>query len=146
MATTATDREALTREWMTVAHSEEYDRFGEFLAESYVLVEPGIPAEGVAGPEGEAHGPEGVADYMRLVHQAFPDMTVAIDQLVGREDVVFCEARMRYTWTGEWRGLEPTGNAVDVPFVEVIGFEGESIASQRSYMDTQAVLAQMGLA
>jgi carboxymethylenebutenolidase len=42
-------------------------------------------------------------------------------------------------------GLAPTGRKVRVPFVVVMGFEGDSIAFERIYWDQASVLSQIGL-
>lgn len=139
------DAEQLVREWLDVAHAGEYSRFDEYVSESYVLYEAPVPEEGVAGPQGEAHGPEGVAEYMRLVHQAFSDMEISIARLLAAEDVVMYEGTMSYTWSGARLGIPPTGDDVEVPFMEVTEIADGKIEAQRSYMDRLDIQEQMGI-
>jgi carboxymethylenebutenolidase len=42
-------------------------------------------------------------------------------------------------------GVKPTGRKVRVPFVVVVGFEGDKVAFERIYWDQASVLAQIGL-
>jgi carboxymethylenebutenolidase len=42
-------------------------------------------------------------------------------------------------------GVKPTGRKVVIPFVVVVGFEGDKVAFERIYWDQASVLAQLGL-
>jgi carboxymethylenebutenolidase len=42
-------------------------------------------------------------------------------------------------------GVAPTGRAVMLPVVVVMGFEGEKVAYERIYWDQASALAQIGL-
>jgi len=51
--------------------------------------------------------------------QAFPDLHVAIDELVAEGDRVFCRSTLTGTHDGEYKGLPPTGRRVAVESAEV---------------------------
>lgn len=145
MSEATTDPQQLVRDCIVATHSEDYSKLPEYVSESFVLYEAGIPDEGVSGPEGEAHGPEGLEQYMRLTHAAFPDLEVTVTGMLSNDDLVMYEGIMSYTWEGEWLGLPPTGNEVEVPYVEVAEIADGEIREMRSYFDTQDVLEQMGV-
>ena len=42
-------------------------------------------------------------------------------------------------------GIEPTGRKVVIPFVVVVGFEGDKISFERIYWDQASLLVQLGL-
>jgi carboxymethylenebutenolidase len=42
-------------------------------------------------------------------------------------------------------GVAPTGRKVVIPFVVVVGFEGDKIAYERIYWDQASMLVQLGL-
>jgi carboxymethylenebutenolidase len=42
-------------------------------------------------------------------------------------------------------GIAPTGRKVVIPFVVVVGFEGDKISFERIYWDQASMLAQLGL-
>jgi carboxymethylenebutenolidase len=42
-------------------------------------------------------------------------------------------------------GVAPTGRKVTIPFVVVVGFEGDKIAYERIYWDQASMLVQLGL-
>lgn len=145
MAQATTDVEQLVKQFNAAAHGENYSEIPDYVSESFVLYEAPIPEEGVPGPEGEAHGPEGVEQYMRLTHSAFPDLEVTISTMLSNVETVMHEGRMSYTWEGEWLGIPPTGNEVEVAFVEVTEVGNGNIQEIRSYFDTQDALEQMGV-
>lgn len=145
MTEATTDVEQLVRNCIAATHDENYSEIPDYVSESFVLYEAPIPEEGVPGPEGEAHGPEGLEQYMRLTHAAFPDLEVTISTMLSNEETVIYEATMTYTWEGEWLGVPPTGNEVEIPFVEVAEVEDDEIQEMRSYFDRQDALEQMGV-
>jgi predicted ester cyclase len=55
-------------------------------------------------------GPGGVAEGIRMLLVAFPDLSASIERLVGEEDYVVAKVRMAGTNTGAYpRVPEPTG-------------------------------------
>lgn len=65
-------------------------------------------------PPGIPSGPEGALQYRSMLHQAFPDLRVKVEDIVAEEDRVAVRAR----WTGTHRGsfpgmpVPPTGRQV----------------------------------
>jgi steroid delta-isomerase-like uncharacterized protein len=54
-------------------------------------------------PAGIPHGPEGALQYRAILHRAFPDLRVRIDDIIAEGDRV----AVRATWTGSHRGPLP---------------------------------------
>lgn len=54
-------------------------------------------------PPGVPLGPEGALQYRSMLHQAFPDLKVTIEDIVAEGDRVAVRAR----WTGTHRGTFP---------------------------------------
>jgi steroid delta-isomerase-like uncharacterized protein len=54
-------------------------------------------------PPGTPPGPEGALQYRAVLHAAFPDLRVKIEDVVAEGDRV----AVRATWTGTHRGLLP---------------------------------------
>jgi carboxymethylenebutenolidase len=73
---------------------------------------------------------------------------VPLSRTVDGERVV-AEFIVRFTHTREmpyWLpGIPPTGRAVEVPHVVIMGFEGDKVAYEHIYWDQASVLAQIGL-
>ena len=71
-----------------------------------------------------------------------------LSRTVGQERVID-EFIFRFTHDLEmdWMlpGIPPTGRRVEVPFVVIVEFQGDKIASERIYWDQASVLVQLGL-
>jgi predicted ester cyclase len=50
---------------------------------------------------------------------AFPDLHVAVDELIAEGDKVFCRSTMTGTHDGEYKGIPPTGRQVSAESAEV---------------------------
>jgi carboxymethylenebutenolidase len=95
-------------------------------------------------------GADGVADfYAKYFIGHWPDDTkiIPVCRTVGTDRVVE-EMVMSFThdipMSTFLPGVAPTGRAVVLPVVVVMGFEGEKIAYERIYWDQASALAQVG--
>ena len=57
-------------------------------------------------PPGTPPGPEAALRWSKMLHQAFPDLRVTIEDIVAESDLV----AVRATWTGTHRGVFPPLN------------------------------------
>ncbi len=99
-------------------------------------------------------GARGHDDVLRFYRDFFvdtfpPDFEVTnLSRTVGEERLVD-EIVASFTHTVETPiflpGVVPTGRAVRVPMVVVVGFEGGKVASEHIYWDQASVLVQVGL-
>jgi predicted ester cyclase len=103
----------------------------------------------VVGSGTTFRGPEGVRQYSKAWADGFPDAQLAIDQLISSGDTVVVEYTSRGTHTGplanEAGTIAPTGRSVTLQFCDVLEFAGGKLRCRRSYQDTGALLAQLGL-
>ena len=59
------------------------------------------------------NGPEGLKTFVRTLHEGFPDLRVAIDDVIAEDDRVGVRWHTeQQTHTGPYRGIPPTGRAV----------------------------------
>jgi len=71
-------------------------------------------------PEFVFHSPAGdwsleqVKQADTSFYAAFPDMNVIIEDMVAEEDKVFVRVNYRGTHQGEFMGIAPTGNTLDI--------------------------------
>lgn len=82
-----------------VLNGRDLDAVGDFFADERI-------AEGVRG---------GCFSYF----QAFPDLHVAIDDLIAEGDRVFCRSTMTGTHDGEYKGIPATGRRIAAESAEV---------------------------
>src|SRR5436305_7394868 len=64
-------------------------------------------------------GLEGVKDYIRMVRTGFPDISIAIEDLVAEEDKVVVRTTWRGTHLGEYDGIAPTGKQVTRTMIQI---------------------------
>jgi len=107
----------------------------ELLTDDSVYVDPNLPL---------AVGPEAMTRTL-AVFQTSVEGHWGIDQVLAAEDD---HVVVRWTGTGrhvgEVMGIPPTGNAVKVAAISVLGFRDGKIASHHIVWDTLAFLRQIG--
>ena len=104
-----------------------------------VLHEPYV-AEPIAGTER-------LRDFHQVLFAAFPDETLAIEQLISSGDWVVARTIARGTQTGGFLGIPPTGRQFSVPECLVYELrEDGRIRNQWTYVDSGQIAEQLGYA
>ena len=80
---------------------------------------------------------------VRELGVAFPDQRQAIEDLVASDDRVMLRIRLQATHTGPFRGMAPTGRAVDVRVARWFRLEDGPIAEHWALLDTSSLLRQL---
>lgn len=133
-------RSELARKMYEGFNRRDYDAGVEALSERCQIINV---------PFGESFtGKEGARDFMRRWAAAFSDARVEVKNLILSDDYAVVEFLGRGTHTGSLSTpvgtLEATGKQAEVPFCDVIHFEGNEIVSIRSYFDAATMLRQLG--
>ena len=78
-------------------------------------------------PDGSTleRGPEDVRRFVGVLHSAFPDMHVSIDDQIARGDKVVNRITVRGTHQREWRGIAPTGKEIEIKAINIFRFSPE---------------------
>ncbi|WP_255168229.1 ester cyclase [Natrononativus amylolyticus] len=109
----------------------------EIFAESFVLHYPSSPAE--------PRDREEYREYVETFRSAFTDLTYAVDDVIADGDT----AALRYTATGthdgELLGVEPTGERVSVPGMEMYRVENGEIVEMWTSYDALGLFRQLGV-
>ncbi|MGH2674709.1 MAG: ester cyclase [Actinomycetota bacterium] len=94
-------------------------------------------------------GRDGFRQFMERFATAFPDMKKEVTNEIASEDQVVMEFRLRGTHDGLLRTptgeIPPTGKAVDLRVIEVLGIRDGKVAVLRNYSDSATLLSQLGL-
>ncbi len=92
-----------------------------------------------------APGLTGLTDWVMLMHHAFPDFHVIVEDEIADGDRVVQRMTARGTHQGELFGVSPTGNAVCVSFIEInrVGLDG-TFVEHWSAVDLLGLLQQLG--
>ena len=129
------DNKALFHRWCEVISQNRLDRVEEIIAPDEVdhALPPGVPG-----------GLEGVKQLFRLLHTAFPDLQIQIDDLIAEGDQVVGRVTARGTHQGEFMGIAPTGQPVSFNAIDVVRIAGGKIVEHWIQLDLLGVLQQLG--
>lgn len=94
-----TERELTTlvdRVWDEAVENGDVDVIDEVVTDDYVGHTPGSP-EGIRGPEG-------FKQYVRTLREAFPDLSVTVDDRLIAEDAIVDRYTLQGTHEGDFQG------------------------------------------
>jgi steroid delta-isomerase-like uncharacterized protein len=130
------DHAATARRMYELISAGDIDGFSEHLADDFVEheVTPGL-----------APTRAGVKDFFRMQRAAFPDMRMAVEDVVASGQKVV--ARVKYTGTnqGAFMGMPATGKRVEVQLIDVFLFGDDGRVDEHwGVLDALALMQQLG--
>jgi predicted ester cyclase len=81
--------------------------------------------------------------FYGMLLRAFPDATVEINEQLGERDLVATRKTLRGTHRGEIWELPPTGNRVELEFIDIFRVKDGKLVEHWTSMDIGALRAQM---
>ncbi|USN98301.1 MAG: ester cyclase [Phycisphaeraceae bacterium] len=105
------DAKRITREYYElVVGTGDVDRIDEFIDPAYteIYLQTGYPL-----------GVDGARRHVTGVREAFPDLTVRVDEQIAEGDRVASLVTARGTHLGAWLGMAPTGRLLEFTAVNV---------------------------
>ena len=95
---------------------------------------------------GQPPGREGIKQFVSELRTAFPDLQLALDELIAEGDKVVVRWTMRGTHLGELRGgIAPTGKAFTVTGTTTNRVAGGQVAEAWGNVDLLGLMLQLGL-
>src|SRR3954471_18167468 len=94
-------------------------------------------------PPGLPPGRDGVKRFFSMFRDAFPDVTVEIDELVSDGDRVAVATTFTGTHTGSIMGMEPTGRRVSVTGIDIVRVVDGRIVEHRGLTDIVGLMRQL---
>jgi steroid delta-isomerase-like uncharacterized protein len=110
----------------------------DVVSESLDIYNPGLDG-------GEVHDRESYAAYLREGRSAFPDMQIAIEEIVASGDTVMAEVRITGTHEGEFKGLPPTGRSVHIRGMGKFSITDGTVEECHLYYDSREMATQLGM-
>ena len=107
------------------------------------VVEPGLLFHAPV-PAG-ANGTQALKQVWTVLLRAFPDLHVAVEDLVAEGDKVVARNIVTGTHKGEYHGVPPTGRSVSYQEIFIVRFAGGRIAEIWGVVDVYSQLRQLGL-
>jgi steroid delta-isomerase-like uncharacterized protein len=91
-----------------------------------------------------AHGPEGFKEIIRQFTEAFPDMKIQLEEVIGEDQKVVT----RGVWTGTHRsnfmGIPATGKHVSTEYIDIWRVEDGMCVENWVQMDIPGLMQQLG--
>lgn len=132
----ADHRTIASRIYSEVFEQGNIDLIDELLTEDFVdhEVPPGMP-----------NGREAPKEMLSQLRVAFPDLRVAVQDMVAEGDRVAVRALMTGTHQGEYMGIPATGRTVEVAVFDMLEFRGARISQHWGVTDAMAMMQQLGV-
>jgi steroid delta-isomerase-like uncharacterized protein len=92
-----------------------------------------------------ATGAEAFKEVFATLHRAFPDLHIAVEELIAEGDKVVARNTVTGTHQGEYLGKPPTGNRVTYNEVFILRFVSGRIAQSWGIVDVLAQMKQLGI-
>ena len=91
-------------------------------------------------------GPGGVTQGIQMLLQGFPDLHLAVEELIAEGDRVVARLTMSGTHTGDYRGLpQPTQQHFESEAVAILTIADGRVAEVRRAADRMGMLTQLGI-
>jgi len=90
---------------------------------------------------------DGMLDYFRLLLSAFPDMRLEVEDLIGDGDKTVARVRATATHDGEFMGVPPTGEQVQIQLIDIMRFDDDGLVCEHwGVADMLSLMQQLGVA
>ena len=93
----------------------------------------------------EYRGPQGLVQFLTMMHNAFPDRKITVNELVGEGERIVARVTFSGTLKGKYFELSPTGKYVTLPEAMFYSLKDGKITKQEAYTDGYSFLTQTGI-
>jgi len=115
----------------------DFEAFKETVAPEYLWYLPSRSTKPMSREE--------TIEFAKMMHNAFPDVTFSIEELIAVEDRVISRFIMRGTHEGEFQGIPATGNKIEVSGILMSRIENGKIVEHREEFDMLGQMMQLGM-
>ena len=115
----------------------DVDVIDELMADDFVEHEelpPGVPT-GKGAPRA----------LVSMMHSAFPDFHVTVEEMLEDGDKVITRARFSGTHEGEFMGIPATGKSFDIAVIDIVQMRDGKGVAHWGIMDMAAMMQQLGV-
>ena len=124
-----------TKRFGELVNTGQLDRFAEVVAPGCIDHDPA---------PGQGKGPEGFRTFFTMMRSAFPDLHVAVEQMLADDENVGFAYTLTGTQQGEFMGIAPTGKAIKVRGMQIGRFENGLMVERWGSSDELGLLKQLG--
>lgn len=111
--------------------------FGDLVADEFVEHQggPGFPPT-----------KEGMLDFFRNLLATFPDLRMAVEDLIADGDKAVARVRVTGTQSGEFMGVPPTGARMDMELIDIMRFDRAGLVCEHwGVADMLSLMQQLGV-
>lgn len=90
-------------------------------------------------------GPEGFKMVIEGFTNAFPDMKINLERVIGEGDLVVTSGHWTGTHQGNFMGIPATGKKVNIGFMDIWKIENGKAVANWVQMDNLAIMQQLGV-
>lgn len=127
------ENKELVRSWFEAVSRHDIDAVAEMVATD------------VVNNSSTNQGREGTRAELAYWFAAFPDASVAVEDLIAEGDRVVARLITTGTHQGEFMGAPPTGTQVSFQEIDIFRIENDEIAETWAAPDVFALLTQLGM-
>ncbi|MFF5262041.1 ester cyclase [Actinomadura viridis] len=93
----------------------------------------------------ESTGARALKEVFAVLHQAFPDLHVSVEDVIAERDKVVSRNIVTGTHRGEYMGLPPTGRSVSYSEIFIVRFVDGRVAETWGVVDALSQMRQLGV-
>lgn len=135
------DRRTIAHEWFDKVWNQ-----GRIEVIDELFAREGV-AHGLVDEAGnELRGPAGFKPFFQKFRDAFPDMTITVEDTIVEGDKIAARCRVRGTHLGHTLGMAATNNPVEFTGMTMLRVRGGQIVEAWNNFDFQTMTAQLGAA
>ena len=94
---------------------------------------------------GQAPGRQGTLELFTMIHAAFPDLRITIEDIVAEGDKVVSRGTFSGTHKGEFMGIAPTGKQITVGLTEIVRIVAGKMVEHWNMVDNLGMMQQLGV-
>jgi steroid delta-isomerase-like uncharacterized protein len=94
---------------------------------------------------GDTTGAQKLKQVWAVLLQAFPDLQLAIEDLIGEDDKVVARIVCTGTHLGEYMGLEPSGKSIAYDEIFIFRFANGRVVETWGVVDVFSQMKQLGV-
>ena len=131
------DHAATMRRTYELISAGDVAGFGDLVADDFVDHQggPGFPPD-----------KEGTLAFFRAMVEAFPDLSMAVEDLIADGDKTVARVRLTGTHRGDFMGIPPTGAAGDIQLIDIMRFDSSGKVSEHwGVADMLSWMQQLGV-
>ncbi len=115
----------------------DFEAYREVVAPEYVWYLPSRSTK--------PYSREETIEFGKMLHNAFPDVTFSIEELIAVEDRVISRFVIRGTHEGEFMGIPATGNKIEFSGIMITRIENGKIVEDKEEYDGLGFMQQLGM-